>query len=262
MAQEEDRQDEAGADEAPHIEPNKRLCESNPQELELAFRQVINISQDEPGKTGSNEQEHPDKPVSGANDYKNGFNLWADIFYGVLVAPRQTMMILSDSNRFPPDLGHLAGAVLMVFLATFLTASLKVRSAPIAVSYYLSAISIWLSLSLVLYYLSIWMRGHRLTLGNTFIATGWAYLPLLFFAPVACLKQTPCFAPAAAACALWLIALQWIAFQTSLRTSATKLALILFVVPPIFVFVYLFWIGLACFSLINTLIHQLSASGL
>jgi hypothetical protein len=144
-----------------------------------------------------------------------------------------------------------------VLAALTLTASLKLKAATVSLSYFFTSFASWFTLTLILYYLSIWMRGHRLTLGNAFIATGWAYLPMLFFAPVACLKQTALFAVCGPGVALWLIILQWIAFQTSLRTSATKLALILVVVPPIFIFVYLFWIGLAGFALINTLINSL-----
>jgi Yip1 domain len=242
------------------VEPSKRISESNPRELELAFRQVLN--QPEKGSPAANlaaaENESDSEAVEKKESaYKNGFNLWADIFYGVLVAPRQTMMILSDSSRFPPTASHIGGAVLLVLAALTLTASLKLKVATVSLSYFCTSFASWFTLTLILYYLSIWMRGHRLTLGNAFIATGWAYLPMLFFAPVACLKQTALFAVCGPAVALWLIILQWIAFQTSLRTSATKLALILIVVPPIFVFVYLFWIGLASFALLNTLINSL-----
>lgn len=241
------------------IEPGKRLSESNPRELELAFKLVLNQPEtDAKAEETSAPEQKQDSAGRTESAYKNGFNLWADIFYGVLVAPRQTMLILSDSSRFPATVGHVGGTVALVLTAMALVASLKLKAPSLAFSYFLSTFSTWFSLALILYYLSIWMRGHRLTLGNAFIATGWAYLPMLFFAPVACLKNTPIFGLLAAAISLWLIALQWIAFQTSLRTSATKLALILFVVPPVFVFVYLFWIGVACFSLLNTIINQLS----
>ena len=115
-------------------------------------------------------------------------------------------------------------------------------------------------LALVLYYLGIWLRGHKLTPGNALIATGWAFLPFAFFAPVACFKTALGGGFTLLAClpALWFLLLEWFAFQVSLRTSAVKLALIAFVVPPIFCLVYLFWIGLAVATAIGQLVSHLA----
>ncbi len=72
----------------------KTLAESEPFELEQAFRQVIKNTEEEP--------ESSKTKTEASRDYSNSFNLFADIFYGVLVAPRQTMLILSDQRKFPP----------------------------------------------------------------------------------------------------------------------------------------------------------------
>lgn len=247
---------------------NKRLSDSNPRELELAFRQVLvqpareGVSNSDPfvnAEVEENKTEEPDKKAKGT--YNNRFNLWADIFYGVLVAPRQTMLILSDSSRFPASFGNIVGAALLVVLVLGLTSLLRYKgdnaSAVTCSAFLLSGLGYWLTLSLVLYYLSIWLRDHRLTLGNAFIATGWAFLPFAFYAPIACLKSTPVFLPLAVLPAIWFLALEWVAFQTSLRTSAVKLGLILLVVPPVITLVYLFWIGLACFSLFSQVLNAL-----
>lgn len=149
------------------VEPGKRISESNPRELELAFRQVLN--QPEKGSPASSvaaaENESENEAVEKKESaYKNGFNRWADIFYGVLVAPRQTMMILSDSSRFPPTASHIGGAVLLVLAALIITASLKLKVATVALTYFFTTFASWFTLTLILYYLSIWMRGHRLSL--------------------------------------------------------------------------------------------------
>jgi hypothetical protein len=242
---------------------NKRIADSNPRELELAFRQVL-VQPSRPGITSSDplvESASVDDKPKAKNTYDNRFILWADIFYGVLVAPRQTMLILSDSSRFPASFGNIIGATLLVVLVLSLTALLRYKGAGNSgvtiTAFLLSGLGYWVTLSLVLYYLSIWLRGHRLTIGNAFIATGWAFLPFAFFAPIACLKSTPIFLPLAVLPAIWFLALEWIAFQTSLRTSAIKLGLILLVVPPVITLVYLFWIGLACFSLVSQVINAL-----
>ncbi len=248
------------------LSPNKRISESDPRELEQAFRQVL-IQSPRAGEQAveADPLVDIDLEITGAHEqssgkargiYKNRFNLWADIFYGVLVAPRQTMLILSDSVRFPASLGNLAGAALLVILALAVPAFLRVKidgsqSLLTCLAFLLSGVGYWVTLSCILYYLSIFLRGHRLSFGNAFIATGWAFLPFAFFGPVACLRHTPLFFIVATLPALWFVALQWTAFQTSLRTTGVKLTLILLVVPPILTLVYLFWIGLACFTTLS-----------
>jgi len=264
-----------GADlAADQISPDKRISESNPRELELAFRQVL-VQTPRAGEHSIAadplvEPTPVEEVETGAarGTYKNGFNLWADIFYGVLVAPRQTMLILSDSYRFPASGGNLFGAAILVVLALSITAFLRFKlgdsthSLLTSLAYLLSGIGYWVTLSCILYYISIFLRGHRLSFGNAFIATGWAFLPFAFLAPVACLRHTPFFLTLAALPVLWFVALQWIAFQTSLRTSGVKLTLILLVVPPVLTFVYLFWIGLACFALFSQASAAFSPSAL
>ncbi|MDP3508307.1 MAG: Yip1 family protein [Candidatus Melainabacteria bacterium] len=248
------------------ISPEKRISESNPRELELAFRQVLiqtpkagDSSQSDPLVDAIPTEEETSEGKS-KDIYKNGFTLWADIFYGVLVAPRQTMMILSDSSRFPSNFANFSSAAMLVVLTLSITAFLKIKPDNASASllnsslFIVSGLSYWVTLSCILYYLSIWLRGHRLTFGNAFIATGWAFLPFAFFAPIACMRHTPLFFLLATIPAFWFIALEWIAFQTSLRTSTIKLALILLVVPPVLALIYIFWIGLASFSLISQLL--------
>jgi len=265
---EAENNDANNAAETP-VSPHKRISESDPRELEQAFRQVL-IQTPREGQQAVEADPLVDLEITGAHEqssgkargvYKNRFNLWADIFYGVLVAPRQTMLILSDSTRFPASLGNLAGAALLVVLAIASPAFLRFRADGSSQSmlacfvFLFSGMGYWVTLSCILYYLSIFLRGHRLSFGNAFIATGWAFLPFAFFGPVACLRHTPLFFFVAALPALWFVALQWIAFQTSLRTTGIKLTLICLVVPPIITLIYLFWVGLACFATLSQAIR-------
>lgn len=268
----------------PEVEPNKRLEDAEPEELAQALKQVFSGEEKVESKTYDPERKkktleldrhdqdyddaHKAHPQAEAKSgYTNPFALFADIFYGVLIAPRQTLRILSDSSKFPPTPGNLFLTFLLVSGALLLPASIKIGSAANSTEGIFKGLAFifgnmfnWVMLAAVLYYLSIWLRGNRLSPGNAFIATGWAYLPFAFFAPVACFKSALGGGFMALACipALWFIALQWLAFQTSLRTSTIKLAMIALVVPPVFCLVYLFWIGLAVCSLLGQLISHIS----
>src|SRR5262249_24156925 len=148
--------------------------------------------------------------------YNNPFSLFADVFYGMLVAPRPTLAILSDCKRFRPTAGNLFLTLVMVLGALAIPAAIKAGANDWsgmgwlrASAFIFSNLCNWWMLALVLYYLGIWLRGHKLTPGNALIATGWAYLPFAFFAPVACFKSAmgggfPMFACLPA---LWFLAL-------------------------------------------------------
>jgi hypothetical protein len=202
----------------------------------------------------------------GDKNYENSFNLFADIFYGVLVAPKQTMLVLGDSKRFAPSAGHIAQAGFLAVLALSTTGWLrfKLNHAPETAAgslfFVLWGLGDWLVISLILFYLSIFMRGHRLTPGNALITVGWCFLPFFFFAPVACFKGLfgQSFLYFATIPAFWFLYLLWTAFQAALRTSTAKLALLLIAVPPLVVFVYLFWISLSAVLLLVQLSKCLS----
>lgn len=287
----------------------KRLSESAPHELEMAFKQALKDSgkiqplaeestnqesvnpesvekagdsqQAEPGPNLSSKlanqstspieetaQEHQSGTPAGDGDKncENSFNLFADIFYGVLVAPKQTMLVLGDSKRFAPSAGHIAQAGFLAVLALSTTGWLrfKLNHAPETAAgslfFVLSGLGDWLVISLILFYLSIFMRGHRLTPGNALITVGWCFLPFFFFAPVACFKGLfgQSFLYFATIPAFWFLYLLWTAFQAALRTSTAKLALLLIAVPPLVVFVYLFWISLSAALLLLQLSKCLS----
>lgn len=292
----------------------KRLSESAPHELEMAFKQALkdsgkiqplaeestnqesikqeSVNPESVAKAGDSQEAKPGATLSsklanqstspieeaaqehqsgtpaadGDKNYENSFNLFADIFYGVLVAPKQTMLVLGDSKRFAPSAGHIAQAGFLAVLALSTTGWLrfKLNHAPETAAgslfFVLSGLGDWLVISLILFYLSIFMRGHRLTPGNALITVGWCFLPFFFFAPVACFKGLfgQSFLYFATIPAFWFLYLLWTAFQAALRTSTAKLALLLIAVPPLVVFVYLFWISLSAVLLLLQLSKCLS----
>jgi|GEM_PF-556841 len=261
------------------VEPSKRLEHAEPEELAYALKQVFSgeekidsqtdwAAKEERAEISAATEAGASSPkVEAKSGYSSPFALFADIFYGMLIAPRQTLFILSDSKKFPPSLANLFLTFVLVAGVLMLPAGIKIGAASDSAEGVIKALAFiianmlnWLVLSFVLYYLSIWLRGNRLTLGNAFIATGWAYLPFAFFAPIACFKTAlgHNFMALAVIPAIWFLLLQWLAFQTSLRTSTIKMAMIALVVPPVFCLVYLFWIGLAVCSVMAQILSHLS----
>ena len=267
------------SESATPIEPNKRLSDTEPEELAQALRHVFNhgensseaLSQGDFSRRAAQTSTYSADDCSEAaplakarSGYKNPFSLFADVFYGVLVAPQQTLSILSDRSKFPPTAANLLLTLAFVLFTVGLPAAIKALGSADnldkALAFILGNLTNWSVLSFILYYLGSSMRSHKLTLGNAFIATGWAFLPFAFFAPVACFKGVLGSAFIFLAClpTIWFLALQWIAFRSALRVSNFKLALIALVVPPILCLVYLFWIGMAAFSVISQLLSHLS----
>ncbi len=245
-------------------DPEKRIIDSKPFELELAFRQVLKEPQGKVEPAAEPSPEKPEEPPKKSQDYENSFNLFADIFYGVLVAPRQTMLILSDQTKYPCTAGNIAQAGFFVIMVLSMTGWLRFKADSIQASvgsglmFTLSGALNWFFMAVVLYYLSIFMRG-RLKLGNALIATAWSFLPFIFFAPVLCFRSLlgNFFPLLAMMPALWFLFLLFVTFQASLRTSIPKLSLILIVVPPLFAFVYIFWLVVALGSLVMQILPRL-----
>jgi hypothetical protein len=278
---------------------NKKIADAEPEELVQALRHVVNppphnadltrsarstgkstgkgVGDGQSNADAEAEAEaeadaelelEPAKEPEAKSGYKNPFHLFADVFYGVLIAPRQTLAILGDRAKFPPTFANLLLTFALVLFSIGLPAAMKASSGGVSAvegmlksySFIFGNLFNWSVLSLILYYLSIGLRPNRLTLGNAFIVTGWAFLPFAFFAPVACFKAALGNGFIFLACvpAIWFLFLQWTAFQTALRVSNFKLVLIALVVPPVLCLIYLFWIGLAAFSLISQLIAHLS----
>lgn len=251
----------------------KTISEVEPFELEMALKQVIRES-------GAPLEETPETPVTNRNeggatepdkakvekkgDYENSFNLFADIFYGVLVAPRQTMLILSNGSKYPPNAGHISQAIFFVVLVLSMIAWLRFRfdapsTAGSVLAFAVSGACNWICVAFLLYYLSIFLRS-RLRLGNAIIATAWSFLPLIFLAPLYCFKHAlgPLFFLLATLPVYWFLFLLWTTFHAALKTTHFKLGLILIVVPPLLAFVYLFWVGLSLVTLILQILPKLS----
>lgn len=242
----------------------KRLSESQPFELEMAFKQVLKDPQAKPEEPLAEGAEQTKAEVKSSAEYTRSANLFADIFYGVLVAPRQTMQILSDGKKYPATFHHLTQSIFFMTLVLSLVGWLRFkldRVADTAVSslvFTLSGIELWFVLAVILYYLGSFARV-KVRFGNALVSIAWAFLPVLFFTPIMCFKKLlglGIMLPGMVV-AMWFLYLLFAAFQSALKTSALKMSLIVIVVPPLFAFVYLFWMGLAVFSLGMQLLPRL-----
>ncbi len=94
----------------------KRLSESQPFELEMAFKQVLKDPQAKPEEPPTEADKQSQAEAKSTGDYTRSANLFADIFYGVLVAPRQTMQILSDGKKYPATFHHLTQSIFFMTL--------------------------------------------------------------------------------------------------------------------------------------------------
>jgi len=153
-----------------------------------------------------------------------GIQQWADVFYGVLVAPAQTMRILSDDSQYKSNdiavLFALATVLTSSWIASFgasggdggVTAQLAV-----IVCTFLGVL-FWVGISTLLFLLSRLCRSPKHNIGSAFIVTGWAFVPVYFINPAKCLSSIP-FLGAAIVVGLlvWMFVLQWLAFASMLN---------------------------------------------
>src|SRR3954470_9553287 len=88
---------------------------------------------------------------------KNEVNQWADIFYGLLVAPIRTIEILTDDEALGASYKTVIGAGLMVLLANGISGSVDAAtsgnrpSAAILISVEFQAIVMLLALSAIVH---------------------------------------------------------------------------------------------------------------
>jgi hypothetical protein len=185
------------------------------------------------------------------------------LFSGIVSAPQTTFAKINSSFSLSSAKKLWLSSLAMIFLASALPAVLKASSPEgtiRAIGFFLSNLTAWSVLSLTLYYLSFTQGARRLTAKNAFCTVAWAFLPFIFFAPVACFKGILGGGFMLLAClpTLWFLALLWLGFKTALQINTVRMALMLIVVPPILCTIYFFWIGLAVFSLISQVLAKLS----
>jgi len=192
--------------------------------------------------------------------------VWADIFFAVLSEPRKTLRVLADSSQYEPDRTALFAAGLMVVLANVIgdiASRALAGSSPALIEIVggaFSAIFFWLTLALILKFLSSW-RNRAVSWGNCLCATGWAFLPFIFKAPIMC------FALALPFCTIfmtvveiWFCFLEIEVFDSVLQLGKLKMVTLLIFLPPLLTCAYLFWAILTSGLIIGAFISAISPS--
>lgn len=170
-----------------------------------------------------------------------GIEQWADVFYGVLVAPGQTMSVLADASQYKSDGRAFVLAVITV-LTSSLVAAVGASGADMGAMSQLGiafcmlcGVLAWSGLSLLLFVLSRLVRSPNHDVGSAFVVTGWAFVPVYFINPAKCLLSLPLIGwLAVTALVLWILILHWIAYQSMLKFSCKRMIALVFGLPVLY----------------------------
>ncbi len=170
-----------------------------------------------------------------------GIQQWADVFYGVLVAPGQTLRVLADSSQYKSDgLAFVLAGITVV--SSSLVAAVGSSGgdagalAQLGIAFCMVfGILTWSGLSFLLYVLSRLVRSPNHDLGSSFVVTGWTFVPVYFINPAKCLLSVPLLGwLVVIALVLWIFVLQWIAYQSMLRFSRKRMIALVFGLPLLY----------------------------
>lgn len=170
-----------------------------------------------------------------------GIAQWADVFYGVLVAPVQTMNVLADVTEYKSD-----GMAFVLAFITVLTSCLvaavgasggdmgAMSQLGIAFCMFFGVLA-WSGLSLLLFLLSRLVRSPNHDIGSAFVVIGWAFVPVYFINPAKCLLSVPLIGwLVVAALVLWMFILQWLAYQSMLKFNRKRMFALVFGLPVLY----------------------------
>lgn len=176
---------------------------------------------------------------------------WSDLFYGILVAPRQTLSYLAGP-LFKADGRSVLFAIALVSLVAIAssceggTSNVPVMILKV-VSNVIATFIGWLLLSVILTGIAQYFPAANKRFLTILVTTGWAFLPYLFLSPITCFKALPGFAYAILSSlpSIWFCYLEWLAFQCILKLDNKRMIMLALVAPPVVAFIYIFWAGTA-----------------
>jgi len=198
-------------------------------------------------------------PAERAHNPPQPVFMWADIFFALLSEPEKTFAVLAQSPDYEPDGSALFGAALLVALANMISiiADAALDGAPPTVFALISglcaAFIFWFVLALLLKFLCAWERGNT-SFKTCAVVTGWAFLPLIFKAPFMCMSASMSFLGFLAIIpAYWFVLLQLRAYDSVLKLGKLRMLALAFVLPPLVVIAYLFWLTVSATLVIAAL---------
>jgi hypothetical protein len=191
-------------------------------------------------------------PVDSTNDV----NQWADIFYGLLVAPIRTIEVLTGDEALGASYKTVCGAGVMVLLANAISGCVDAGvsgnrpTMAILLSVEFQGLVMWLALSALLHIVCGWASARHVSLRTALVSVGWAFMPLIFTGPMSCFRSLGfAYNFLAAIPILWMCYLQWLVFSHSLAIDSVRMFALLILGPPLFIVTYLFWLSVAFVSL-------------
>lgn len=174
---------------------------------------------------------------------------FSNVFLGLLTAPVETLTHLNDNFAnldIDKQTSHVFNAV---FLAMALAGMSYIHVAQgwfsiLTVILVLSKGMIWwLWLALSLTVLASLSKTSQMTWKKALTLTGWPFIPLMFYAPLACYKQFfgPLIFLFGFAPILWVTILETQAFRVALNLSTGKAIAAAVILPSLITSAYLFW---------------------
>ncbi|MDZ4832213.1 MAG: YIP1 family protein [Candidatus Melainabacteria bacterium] len=193
---------------------------------------------------------------------------WSELFYGILMHPITTFKRLDALC----EIGSIYKLCMQAFSTVFLSACLLglARITPTdgfgsffdLVSALTNEMMLWVIAASVLSLLSAVIAGARPTKWKkALVLTGWSFVPLIFFAPIICFKNSlgAMVLPFIAIPTWWSLFLLFSAYKTALDISARKLLVLVVIVPPVLFLAYAFWSGLSFFLMLSEILSAFSA---
>jgi hypothetical protein len=177
---------------------------------------------------------------------------WVDAFYGVLVAPKRTMDILADTERYKTDQSALLFSLSTVILSSLIAGASAAQGnfdfgGQVRIIFCLFvSLFYWAILSALLHLISRIVRAPHRSAHSAFIVCGWTFLPLCFVPPVLTFHTYPAIGWLLSfLLAVWICLLQCIAFSSVLNYSAKRMVALLIGVPMLYKFLLLTCAALA-----------------
>lgn len=175
-----------------------------------------------------------------------GIQQWADVFYGVLVAPQQTMAVLADNSLYKSDGAAFVCAALTVFTSSLLSiigacgGDMSFKSQLCIVAGLFFAVANWTMLSSLLYLIARIVSAPNKNIGSAFVVVGWAYLPIYFINPIKCLSSVPVFGVLTVFALIgWMIFLECVAYKSVLNFNCKRTIALFIAVPVLYKFTLL-----------------------
>lgn len=177
-----------------------------------------------------------EKPTGG-----NALSQWANVFYGVLVAPVQTMSVMADSTKYKTD-GIAVASAFAVVLTSCMASAIGASAGSIGVFAQLgiafctlSGLLYWSAFSILLSLFCRFVPSSNQQTSAAFVVTGWAFLPIYFINTAKCFFSVPTFGWFLMTLLIvWFIAMQCVAVQSLLKISFKPMFSLLVGIPLLY----------------------------